>query len=138
MTGHPEPSLRHVVAVVALGGVLGSAARHALEVAWPTSSGAFPVATFVTNVVGAALLGVLMVVVVERGRGHPLLRPFVGVGVLGGFTTFSTYAVQTVVLADGGHAPLGLLYLLLTPVVALAAVGVGMATTRAATGGGRR
>ncbi|MEO9322034.1 CrcB family protein [Nocardioides sp. C4-1] len=138
MTQQGEPPLRRVLAVVAAGGVLGSAARHALEVAWPTSSGGFPAATFVTNVVGAMLLGALMVVVVERGGAHPLLRPFLGVGVLGGFTTFSTYAVQTTVLVDADHALVGLGYLLLTPVVAVAAVGVGMAAVRRATRGTAR
>jgi CrcB-like protein, Camphor Resistance (CrcB) len=75
---------RWVVPVIAVGGMAGAAARHALELLWPTSTGGFPWATFATNVAGCLLIGILMVHVVETGRPHPLVRPFLGVGVLGG------------------------------------------------------
>ena len=88
---------RWVLPTIAVGGMLGASARHGLELAWLLRAGEFPWATFVTNLGGCALIGLLMVYVVELGAGHPLLRPFVGVGVLGGFTTFSTYAVQTTI-----------------------------------------
>ncbi|WP_261988702.1 fluoride efflux transporter FluC, partial [Streptomyces sp. wa22] len=56
----------------------------------------FPWAVFAVNVTGCALIGVLMVLLAERGTvTHPLVRPFLGVGVLGGFTTFSTYAASS-------------------------------------------
>jgi CrcB protein len=86
---------RWVLPVISLGGVIGATARHALELAWPTQSGTLPWATLVTNTSGCLLIGMLMVQVVEVGRAHPLLRPFLGVGILGGYTTFSTYAVQS-------------------------------------------
>ncbi len=73
----------------------------------PPPTGAFPWAIFWVNVLGCALIGVLMVLVGEGGRrAHPLVRPFLGVGVLGGFTTFSTYALDFSELLDargGGH-----------------------------------
>ena len=107
---------------IAVGGMLGASARHGLELAWPVHAGEFPWATFVTNVGGCALIGLLMVYVVELGAGHPLLRPFVGVGVLGGFTTFSTYAVQTTDLMDAREPALALVYLFGTVAAALVAV----------------
>jgi CrcB protein len=73
----------------------------------------------------------LMVQVVEVGRAHPLLRPFLGVGVLGGYTTFSTYAVQTRNLWAHDHPGTAVAYLLLTPTLALVAVTLGVFTARA-------
>ncbi|SCE23139.1 CrcB protein [Streptomyces sp. SolWspMP-sol7th] len=84
-----------VFAVVAAGGALGAVARYGAAVLWPTASGRFPWTTFLVNVVGCALIGVLMAVVAElRPHTHRLVRPFLGTGVLGGFTTFSTYAMD--------------------------------------------
>src|SRR5262249_44281722 len=97
-----------VVAVVAVGGALGACARYALTLAWPTPAGTFPWATFWTNVVGCAVIGVFMVLITEVWAAHRLVRPFFGTGVLGGFTTFSTYAVDTRRLVDAGRTDLGL------------------------------
>jgi CrcB protein len=80
--------------VISAGGVLGASARHALAVALPHLPGHFPWATFVTNVSGCLLIGVLMVLITEVWPAHRLVRPFLGVGVLGGYTTFSTYTVD--------------------------------------------
>jgi CrcB protein len=119
-----------VLAAITVGGMAGASGRYALELAWPTPAGSWPWATFVTNTTGCLLIGLLMVYVVEAGRAHPLIRPFVGVGVLGGFTTFSTYAVQNVVLVDGGHAGLAVGYLFGTLAAALVAVTAGVALAR--------
>ncbi|WP_433344157.1 fluoride efflux transporter FluC [Streptomyces sp. CA-253872] len=84
-----------VFAVVAAGGALGAVARYGAAVLWPTVGGAFPWTTFLVNVVGCALIGVLMASVAElRPHTHRLVRPFLGTGVLGGFTTFSTYVLD--------------------------------------------
>jgi CrcB protein len=79
---------------------------------------------------GCLLIGVLMVVIVERIRPHPLVRPLLGVGVLGGYTTFSTYAVDTVAAVHAGRAGLAVLYAVATPVLALVAVAIGTIATR--------
>jgi CrcB protein len=117
------------LAAISLGGMVGASARYALELAWPPAPAGLPWATLATNALGCLLIGVLMVFVVERGGAHPLLRPFAGVGVLGGFTTFSTYAVQVDQRAD--QPALALAYLAVTPVAALLAVATGVAATRA-------
>src|SRR4051812_17525873 len=93
-----------VVAVVALGGALGATARYALSLGWPTPPGGFPWTTFWTNVSGCAVIGAFMVVITEVWAAHRLVRPFFGTGVLGGFTTFSTYAVEIRRLADAHQA----------------------------------
>ena len=88
-----EPGLPRIVGVVALGGVIGSLARYGLAEAVPHGATGFPWATFVTNVLGCFAIGVLLAQLTPRH--HPLLRPFLGTGILGGFTTFSTFAVDT-------------------------------------------
>lgn len=112
-----------VVAVVAVGGAIGASARYGASLIWPTAPGTFPTTTLLVNVVGCAVMGVLMVILTEaRTSPHRLLRPFFGTGVLGGFTTFSTYAMDIERLVEGGHAGTGLAYLALTLLAALAAV----------------
>lgn len=119
-----------VVAAVAAGGALGATVRYALTLAWPTPAGGFPWATFWTNVSGCAAMGVLMVLVTEVWAAHRLLRPFLGTGVLGGFTTFSTYAVDIRGLVDAGRPGVGLAYLAATLCAALAAVWLASAAAR--------
>ncbi|BFO17502.1 hypothetical protein SHKM778_38900 [Streptomyces sp. KM77-8] len=82
------------------------------------------------NVVGCAVIGVFMVVVTEVRTAHPLVRPFFGTGVLGGFTTFSAYAVGIHDLLDTGEAGTGLVYLALTPLAALVAAEAAASATR--------
>lgn len=117
---------RWTLPTIAVGGIVGALARHGLEVAWPASPGHLPLATLITNATGSLLLGLLMVHVVENEAGHPLLRPFVGVGVLGGFTTFSTYAAQSSDLLTSDHPATGIAYLVGTAALALASVAVGL------------
>lgn len=126
-----------VVAVVAAGGALGAAARHGAALAWPVADGGFPWPTLTVNALGCAAIGVLMVLVTEWRPTHPLLRPFLGTGVLGGFTTFSTYAVDIERLVDAGRLRTGLAYLALTLLAALAAVWCAATVTRRVLGAGR-
>mgnify|MGYP001082869633 CR=1 FL=1 len=88
-----------VLASIAAGGALGACARFGVGLALPTPPGGFPLATWLINIVGCVLIGVLMVVITELGSAHRLVRPFLGVGVLGGFTTFSTYVLEALSLA---------------------------------------
>ncbi|WP_127130560.1 fluoride efflux transporter CrcB [Georgenia sp. SYP-B2076] len=126
--------VRDIPLVIAAGGALGAVARYGLSVALPRGPGSFPWSTFLTNVLGCLLIGALMVVLTEvAGRPHRLVRPFVGVGVLGGFTTFSTYAVDTLRMVDAGAPATAFAYLLGTLLGALLAVEAGMVMTRALT-----
>ena len=122
---------RFVLPAIAVGGMVGASARYAAGRVWPTGEHAMPWTTMGINAVGCLLIGALMVAVVEVGGTHPLLRPFVGVGVLGGFTTFSTYAVDVVSLLDAGRPGLALGTAAGTLVVALGAVVAGVAAGRA-------
>ncbi|WP_326725083.1 fluoride efflux transporter CrcB [Streptomyces sp. NBC_00243] len=127
-----------VVAMVALGGAIGATARYGASLLWPAQPGGFPWTTFWVNVVGCAVIGVFMVVVTEVWAAHRLVRPFFGTGVLGGFTTFSTYAVDIQKLVDEGHPGTGLGYLGATLFAALAAVWLAVAAARRVLAGRRR
>lgn len=117
------------LAAISVGGALGAAGRYLIGVTWPTPAGSFPVGTLAINVLGCALIGVLMVLITGVWSRQRLLRPFLGTGVLGGFTTFSTYTVDIQRLA-GTHMGTALLYLALTPIGALLAVWATAAATR--------
>lgn len=120
------------IAAVAVGGALGALGRHGLDLALPLRTGGFPLATFLINVSGCLLIGALVVLLTELTAAHPLLRPFLVTGVLGGYTTFSTYAVQTQALLAGGHLGTALGYLGGTLAAALAATWAGVSLTRLA------
>ncbi|MFJ5531045.1 fluoride efflux transporter CrcB [Streptomyces sp. NPDC093261] len=119
-----------IVAVVALGGAVGASARYGASLVWPVTAGSFPWTTLWVNAVGCAVIGVFMVLITDVWAAHRLVRPFFGTGVLGGFTTFSTYAVDIQKLVDGGHPRTGLAYLAATLCAALAAVWLAATVTR--------
>ncbi|MFJ4602209.1 fluoride efflux transporter FluC [Streptomyces griseoluteus] len=119
-----------VVAVVAAGGTIGAAARYAASLLWPVANPGFPWTTLLVNVTGCAVIGVFMVLISEVWTAHRLVRPFFGTGVLGGFTTFSTYAVEIERLVNAGEARTALAYLAATLFAALGSVGLAVALTR--------
>ena len=121
-----------MLGAVSAGGVVGAVARYGIGVAFPSGPAGFPWATFGVNVSGCLLIGVLMVLVAEVWPSRRLLRPFLGSGLLGGYTTFSTYAVDIQHLLAAGAARTALAYLAGTLFAALAAVYAGAAATRAA------
>lgn len=135
---HPRPPLRDALraipatalTAVAIGGALGALARYGLTVAFPTEPGTFDFATFLANTVGGLLIGALMIIVTEVAPGLRLVRPFLGVGVLGGFTTFSTYIIDIGRAASAGAALLAVTYAFTTIAAALLAAATGMYATR--------
>ncbi|MGH4007360.1 MAG: fluoride efflux transporter FluC [Pseudonocardiaceae bacterium] len=119
-----------VLGSISVGGVAGALARYGLSEVFPRVPGGWPWATWVVNVVGCLLIGVLMVLISEVWTGRRLLRLFLGVGVLGGFTTFSTATVEVQQLVAESAARLGLLYLVGTVAAAMIAVITGSGVTR--------
>ncbi|WP_126636563.1 fluoride efflux transporter CrcB [Embleya hyalina] len=119
-----------LLAVISLGGAIGALGRWGIAQAMPHAGTAFPWATLITNVLGCLLMGVLMGVTPP----DPLLRPFLGTGVLGGFTTFSTFAIETRTLL-AGHAWLqAWLYVAGSVVLGLTAVRLGPAVVHRSRG----
>lgn len=112
-------------ATIAVGGAIGSVGRYAADL-WvgAPAVGSWPWATFTVNLVGCLLIGVLIgrIAVDQRWAAW---RPFLGVGVLGGFTTYSAFAVETVDLLGEGAWWLGMAYVAASLVGGVAAVAVG-------------
>jgi CrcB protein len=121
-----------VLTAIALGGAVGALARWGVAEALPHDSSQFPWATLLTNVVGCFLIGVLMVVVTERLPHRPLVRPLLGTGFLGGFTTFSTYVVDTRTLVAADRVVVAAAYLFGTLLLGLLAVSAGLRLTERA------
>lgn len=121
----PAPWSPALLAAIAAGGVVGSLGRYAVSLALPHGVGAFPWATFLVNLTGALAMGLLVGFLVNRPGSHPLARPFVGVGILGGWTTFSALAVDVVHLGASGHDQLALAYVTATFLLGTLAVGIG-------------
>lgn len=120
-----------VIVVIAVGGVVGSVARYQLGNIWPTTAPAFPWTTLLINVTGSFVLGVLMEAIGSRGRPGPLVRPFFATGVLGGYTTFSTFSVDIVLLLRADRPAVASIYLFGTLFGALLATFAGIALARA-------
>jgi CrcB protein len=125
----PPEALRRLAAI-ALGGALGTLARYGTDRAIVVSSTGFPWATFAVNVTGSFLLGLIVTLVVERWPPTRFVRPFAAIGFCGGFTTFSTLAVETTQRAQHGHVALAAGYLLASLAAGLLAALVGMALAR--------
>jgi CrcB protein len=122
-----------LLAAISAGGILGAVARYGVGSAWPPSAG-FPWTTFAVNISGCLLIGLVVVVATERQKGHPLLRPFLGTGLLGGFTTFSTYTVEAHRLLLDGRYATALGYVGATLACAVLAAALGLQLGRRLTG----
>jgi CrcB protein len=116
---------------VAVGGAVGSLARYSLDrLIERRSLSLFPWATFTINASGCLLIGVVIAALVDRHHLPAWLRLGVALGVLGGYTTFSTFAQETLDLIEEGRLPPALLYALASVSLGVVAVLVGMRAGR--------
>jgi CrcB protein len=122
-----RPGDAALLAMVAAGGVLGSLGRYAAGLALPHASGAFAWSTLLVNVTGSLAMGLLMAWVWSMERPHPWLRPFLGVGLLGGWTTYSSFALDAHAMVAAGRGGLAAAYVVGSLVVGVAAAGAGLA-----------
>lgn len=115
---------------VAGGGALGSLLRFAVGRLLPTAPTAMPWSTLGINIVGSFALGLLAGASFARPDASPALRAFLGVGLLGGFTTFSTFSVETIALAQSTSLARAGIYVVLSVALAVAAAAIGFSLTR--------
>ncbi|MEV2278347.1 CrcB family protein [Nocardiopsis sp. NPDC049922] len=115
-----------VLAAISAGGAFGAVARHGVDALLPSAPGGFAVSTLSANVTGCLLIGVLMVLVIDVWPRLTLLRPLLGVGVLGGYTTFSTHILDAQNLLEAGRAGATLVFLGANLLGGLAAAWVGV------------
>ncbi|HXY43949.1 MAG TPA: fluoride efflux transporter CrcB [Acidimicrobiales bacterium] len=134
----PGRSQLAIGAAVAAGGTVGAVTRYLLSTLWPTAAGRFPWATFVINVSGSLCLGFLLRFMAERLPRDRFSRAVLCTGGLGAYTTFSTFAVEAVLLARDGRGLEGIGYVLASVGASLAAVVLGTLAAGLALGPERR
>jgi CrcB protein len=118
------------ILAVGLGGALGTLARYLLDATFPTGSGHFPATTLLINLSGSLVIGFLVPLTDAVSDRFALARPFLVVGFLGGWTTYSTLAVEAVLLGKGDHVGLAAGYLAASLVGGVALVTLGAAAGR--------
>jgi fluoride exporter len=119
-----------IVAALACGGVLGAVSRYAVSLALPTQTGRFPWGTFLINVSGSAVLGFVLILLIEQFPRGRLARPVIGTGFIGAYTTFSTFMVEAILLIRDGHTEAAAAYLAASVGAGLLAVWIGMTSAR--------
>ncbi|MCE5342889.1 MAG: fluoride efflux transporter CrcB [Eubacteriales bacterium] len=113
------------VILVGFGGFFGSICRYLLSLMPFSNHSGFPVATMIINVLGALLVGVLVGLASRFTHIHAEWFTFLQVGFCGGFTTFSTFALETTSLFGAGKAWLGVAYIVISVLLSVAAVFIG-------------
>jgi CrcB protein len=109
------------VLLVFVGGGLGSVFRYAVSLLTPhIYSGNFPLATFLSNILACSILALAMWIIQSDAASQSWIHPFVAVGICGGFSTFSTFSMETVTLVQSGYVWLATLNILLSLSVGLA------------------
>ena len=125
--------MTHVL-IVALGGAIGASLRHLtnmLTLRWFGSG--FPWGTFAVNIIGSFLMGVFIELLVRKLEGSQEVRLFIATGIFGGFTTFSAFSLDTVVMWERGNAMDAVGYAVASVLLSVAALYSGLAAIRAVT-----
>lgn len=135
VTGGGQGAAVIAYVAAAMGGALGALARWGVGEALPSDAGAWPWATLLVNLSGCLGLGVVLGVVLPRHPGSRWLRPFLATGVLGGYTTYSAFAVETVQLGEAGRPGVAVGYLLASVGGGVVASAAGLLAGRAAARG---
>ncbi len=117
--------------LVMLGGAAGSALRYLAGLALPAGHGGWPWGTFAVNILGGFAMGVLAAYILRTGEGAEPIRLLLGVGLLGGFTTFSAYSLELVQMVQRGNGLMATSYAMSSVLLGMIAVFIGMAAHKA-------
>ena len=121
----------NMIALVAVGGAVGSVARYLMASSIQSSTGwSFPIGTVLVNILGCFLIGILYVLLVARPDPRQDLRALLMVGVMGGFTTFSSFSLETVTMAMQGNYTGATLNVVLSVAACLAGTVLGISLAR--------
>jgi CrcB protein len=119
------------VLAIAAGGAIGALLRYWVSSAVQNrTTSVFPYGTLTVNVIGSLLIGFLYIWLIERLAVGPAVRAFMLIGVLGAFTTFSTFSIETLNLMESGHLGKALVNMLVSVIVCVGAAGLGVLAAR--------
>ena len=122
-----------VLLAIAIGGGIGSLARHYLSTAVYQATGStFPYGIFVVNVLGGLIMGIIVQLGALKLNYTPEMRAFLTTGILGGFTTFSTFSLDSALLIERGDWPGALIYMIGSVVLSVSALFFGLWLVRIA------
>lgn len=110
------------IMAVGAGGFLGAVLRYLIGLVTVKEATVFPVKTFTINIVGCFAIGIITVLASKNPNINPRWILFLKVGICGGFTTFSTFALETTDLMKNGHTGIALLYVVMSVVVGVAVI----------------
>ncbi len=121
--------MNYTVVQVALGGAVGASLRYlAGRGAFHLMGPGFPWGTIFVNIFGSFLMGVLVVLMAEKGGTR--MAPFLTVGMLGGFTTFSSFSLDFMTIFERGQSGLAFVYAAASVILSLAAIAAGLFAAR--------
>lgn len=110
------------ILAVGAGGFLGSVFRYLISLIPVSENSIFPIKTFIINIIGCIVIGAIAVSVSRNVEMSPQMLLFLKVGICGGFTTFSTFALETADLMKAGHTGAALLYVVLSVLIGVAVI----------------
>lgn len=110
------------ILAVGAGGFLGSVFRYLISLIPVSENTVFPIKTFIINMIGCIVIGIIAVAVSKNVEMSPQMLLFLKVGLCGGFTTFSTFALETADLMKTGHMGAALLYVILSVLIGVAVI----------------
>ncbi|MGB0205246.1 MAG: fluoride efflux transporter CrcB [Neptuniibacter sp.] len=115
---------------IAIGGALGALGRYWMSGLLNNAEYRIPYGTLTCNVLGSFLMGVCFVLILEKSKLSPEMRPLLMVGFMGAFTTFSTFSMETIAMLQEGHVMSAAIYILLSVLLCLVALYGGLWFTR--------
>ena len=116
------------IRAVGMGGFIGAMLRYLIGLVPISESTVFPIKTFTINVIGCAAIGIITILASKNPNINPRWILFLKVGLCGGFTTFSTFALETTDLMKHGHMGIAFLYIMLSILIGVSAIlGIEMA-----------
>ncbi|MGR3617002.1 MAG: fluoride efflux transporter CrcB [Paracoccaceae bacterium] len=120
----------HTLSLVALGGAVGAMLRHLIGVAVFRLFGVteFPLAILTVNILGSFLMGVFIVTAAHKGLGH--WHPLIAIGLMGGFTTFSSFSLETMAMIERGALGHAALYIALSVGLSVGGLALGLFAAR--------
>ena len=110
------------IIAVGLGGFIGAVLRYLIGLIPVKETMVFPVKTFCINIIGCLLIGLITVLASRNPEINPKWILFLKAGICGGFTTFSTFALETTDLIKGGHMGIAFLYAILSATIGVAVI----------------